>query len=323
MAATLSLDGDSPDGRPAWPYCSHVDDLQRPPTDGDRERVVARVNQAHDQGRISTADRDIRLGNVRSAQSMAELDLMSRDLDQLEAALPYSKFDPAAGVGPEAVSVSAPPRRIVLAVALVVVLVVIAVAALVVVGFRVSRSSDEASTASPAAPVDPASEQPATAPDTDPGVDPPAAPAYSLSAGGVRSFLATYRKKFGTSRVVDITFYGDYVIVNVPVPGKARQEGWLYRKGTWTGFGGIRATFPGTQVVDTNRLDIPALARNIARAKRTLNVEQPQAYVIIRFLPQIDQTPSVDVHVSNTFQESGYLATTLDGQVQRAYPYTR
>ena len=154
-------------------------------------------------------------------------------------------------------------------------------------------------------------------------MDPPAGPAYSLSAAGIRGFLATYRKKFGTSRVVDLTFYGDYVIVNVPVPGKARQEGWLYRKGTWTGFGGIRATFPGTQVVDTNRLDIPALARNIARAKRTLNVEQPQAYVIIRFIPQIEQTPSVDVHVTNKFQESGYLATTLAGKVERAYPYTR
>ena len=69
--------------------------------------------------------------------------------------------------------------------------------------------------------------------------------------------------------------------------------------------------------------DIPALARNIARAKRTLNVEQPQAYVIVRFLRQVDDVPSVDVHVTNKFQESGYLATTLDGKVERAYPYTR
>ncbi len=299
-----------------------MDDLQRPPSDGDRERLVARVNQAHDAGRISTADRDIRLGNVRSAQSVAELDLMSRDLDQLDAALPYSTFDPAAGVGPQAVAVTAPSRRIVLGVSLVVALVLIAVAALVV-GLRVSGSSDDGPTASPGAPADPGSDEPATDPDTDPQVDPPAGPAYTLSAAGIRGFLATYRKKFGTSRVVDLTFYGDYVIVNVPVPGKARQEGWLYRKGTWTGFGGIRATFPGTRVVDTNRLDIPALARNITRAKRTLNVEQPQAYVIIRFIPRIDQAPSVDVHVTNQFQESGYLATTLDGKVERAYPYDR
>ena len=97
---------------------------------------------------------------------------------------------------------------------------------------------------------------------------------------------------------MELTFYQDYVIVNVPVPGKARQEGWLYRQGTWTGFGGIRATFPGSKVVDTNRLNIPALTRNIARARNSLNVEKPaQAYVIIRFIERVDTVPSVDIHV--------------------------
>jgi hypothetical protein len=312
-----------------------VDDLQRPPADGDRDQVVARINRVHDEGRISTADRDIRLGNVRSAQSMAELDLMSRDLDQLEAALPpggaeaaptapFSTFDPKHTAVDEGVEVIVGARRMALSLFLVVVLVLVAVAALFVVGYRVSRSSDDG--ASPAAPGVPASEEPpATPPETEPADDdPPAGPAYSLGASGIRSWLATYRKKFGTSWVVDLTFYEDYVIVNVPVPGKARQSGWLYRNGTWTGFGGVRATIPGSEIVDTNRLDIPALARNIARARRTLNVEQPvQAYVIIRFISTFDKVPSVDIHVANKFQESGYLATTLAGRVERAYPYTR
>jgi hypothetical protein len=319
-----------------------VDDLQRPPSDKDREQVVARINRVHDEGRISTADRDIRLGNVRTAQSLAELDLMTRDLDQLEATLapagsgtpaapaapstpaaPWSTFDPDAGVGPDGITVSVAPRRTLLAVTLVLALVLVAVGALVAVGFRVSRSLDSNPSVAPGNPANPATEQPATPADTDPEVDPPAGPAYSLTAGGIRNFLAVYRKKFGTSRVVDLTLFGDYVVVNVPVPGKARQEGWLYRGGTWTGFGGVRATFPGTEVVDTNRLDIAALTRNITRARRTLNVEEPQAYVIIRFMPQIDLVPSVDIHVTNKFQESGYLATTLDGKVERAYAYDR
>ena len=80
-----------------WPYCSRVDDLQRPPGDSDRERVATRINRVHDEGRISAADRDIRLGNVRSAQSMAELDLMTRDLDQLEATLAPSVPGTAGG----------------------------------------------------------------------------------------------------------------------------------------------------------------------------------------------------------------------------------
>ena len=200
----------------AWPYCSRVEDLQRPPADGDRERVVARINRVHDEGRISTADRDIRLGNVRSAQSMAELDLMSRDLDQLEAALPLERLRFAVrrlrprGRWTSTRRPSADSKRSRWA-----------------DRARPSRSSwcwcwsgwrrcSWSATASPVlrrrpervtrAPADPATDEPATPPDTDPEVDPPAGPAYSLSAGGIRGFLATYRKKFGTSRVVDLTF---------------------------------------------------------------------------------------------------------------------
>ena len=314
------------------PYCSRVDDLQGPPADKDREQVVTRINRVHDEGRISTADRDIRLGNVRSAQSRAELDLMSRDLDQLEATLapaaspassgPYSTFDPKAGVSSHEMTVTGSPRRFVLVLSLVVVLALAGVAAFFVVVSRVSSSS-EGPSSSPGAPTEPGSDDPATPADTDPGVDKPG-PSYTLSGSGIRTWLATYRKKFGTTRVVDLTFYTDYVIVDVPVPGKARQSGWLYREGNWTGFGGVRATFPGSQVVDTRRLDIDALTRNISRARRTLNVERPaQAYVILRYIKPVDAAPSVDIHVVNKFQESGYLATTLAGQVERAYPYSR
>ena len=64
--------------------------------------------------------------------------------------------------------------------------------------------------------------------------------------------------------------------------------------------------------------------RNIVRARRTLDVEAPaQAYVVLRYIRPGDARPSADIHVSNEFRESGYLATTLGGQVERAYPYTR
>jgi hypothetical protein len=311
-----------------------VDDLQRPPGDSDREQLAARINRAHDDGRIGAADRDIRLGNVRSAQSMAELDLMTRDLDQLEAVLPpatgtpatkaqtpaapWSTFDPKAAK--RSAGVAGSPRRTAVIVLLVVGIAVIGAAVAAVIGFR--SSSDDPS-ASPDTPAAPAPQDPG-APDA-PEPDPPAVSVYKLTQTGIQDFLATYRRKFATSRVVDLTFYTDYVIVDAPVPGKARQSGWLFRNDSgWTTFGGVRATFPGSAVVNTNRLDIPALVRNIARARRTLNVEAPaQAYVIIRFIPRIDPVPSVDIHVANQFQESGYLATTLDGKVQRAYPYDR
>jgi hypothetical protein len=195
----------------------------------------------------------------------------------------------------------------------------------VVIAYVANRIADSvgSSTSSTEPAVDPA---PGDA-DEDPGtdVDTPSGPAYALTAEGVTDFLAAYRQKFGTSLVVDLALYGDYAIVDVPVPGKARQAGWLYRNGSgWTSFGGVRATFPGSSVVNTRRLDVDALMRTVVRARRTLGVERPaQAYVIVRFIPRIEDAPSVDIHVTNSFQESGYLATRLDGTVERAYPYTR
>ncbi|MCW2846297.1 MAG: hypothetical protein JWR90_271 [Marmoricola sp.] len=84
-----------------------MEDPQRQPKDSDRSLVAGRIKRASDEGRISGADRDIRLGNVWNAQSMAELDLMTRELDQLDATplptttppvgeKPWSKFTPAA-----------------------------------------------------------------------------------------------------------------------------------------------------------------------------------------------------------------------------------
>ncbi len=285
--------------------------------------MAARVGKAYAEGRIGAADRDIRLGNVRSAQSMAELDLMTRELDQLEAALsplapqdtvpgkaaaPYSTFNPKSRAG---MGATVSGRRTAVIVAIVVVLALVAATGAAIIGLVAgSGGSSSSSTKAPGA--------------ADP--DKPAqGPAYELSATGITSWLAAYEAKFGTSEVVELTFYEDYVIVNVPVPGKARQSGWLYRNDIgWRDFGGVRASFPGAQVVDTRELDIPALMRNVARARRTLNVEEPaQAYVIVRFIQRVDEIPSVDIHLSNKFQESGYLATTLAGKVERAFPYDR
>jgi hypothetical protein len=303
-----------------------VDDLQRSPADKDRDPVAARINKAYAEGRIGAADRDIRLGNVRSAQSMAELDLMTRELDQLEAALPaatpqdsdpakpatpYGKFNPKSRAG---LTAKASGRRTAIIMSIVVGIAVIIAAGVAVIGFA---SGGEDSSSPPGSTTAPGQKQ-------DPN-KPFAGPPYKLTAKGITNFLAAYKAKFGTTNVVDLTFYEDYVIVNAPVPGKARQSGWLYRNDLgWRDFGGVRATFPGSVVVDTDQLAIPALMRNVARARRTLNVETPaQAYVIIRFIDRIDEVPSVDIHVANKFQESGYLATTLDGKVERAYPYDR
>ena len=302
-----------------------MDDPQRQPRDPDRAQLSARIRGAADQGRISTADRDIRLSNVRNAQSVAELDLMTRELDQLDAALPvspvpgpapYARFDPAP---PRASSSSAGPRTALVAILVAVAVVLAGVAGLI--GFLAQGSESVDTFATPVPEASTAAGPEESRDEGEPAT--PTGPAYSLTAAGVRGFLATYRQRFRTTQVVELTLYGDYVIVNVPVAGRSRQTGWLFRPGTgFTSFGGTRASFPGSRPVDVRRLDVTALMRNVARARRTLNVERPtQTYAVIRFIRGVDDQPRVDVHVANGFGESGYLATTLAGQVRRAFPY--
>jgi hypothetical protein len=318
-----------------------VDDPHRKPGDRDRADLVARIKRAAEQGRIAAADRDIRLANVANAQSAGELDLIGRDLDQLEATVPAAPPGPAAATtwaGPAAEPVAdvlaekavdaarTTARSVGLVTFLLVILVGLGVGAVAVVNaMRGSSGPADPGSGGLKDPI-PISQAPspgdATGATSAPTPEPPG-PAYSLTAAGIRAFLQAYQERFGTTEVVDLTMYGDYVVVQVPIAGKARHEGWLYRSGKgWTSFGGVSANFPGARPVDTTRLAIRALVGNIETARTTLNVEDPTTtYVIVRQYTPGDVVPSVDIHVANDFSESGYLATTLDGKIDRAYPY--
>lgn len=321
------------------PYAAPVDDPHRQPRDQDRNQLVTRIKRAADAGRIGEADRDIRLRNVAAAHSMAELDLMARELDQLESALPAGAAAPtwagpptqsaADELADKAHDVARSTARSVGVVALIILAFVVAAVG-VLAFFRVGGSdSHSASGASGSedlldpSPIVSTVPVPSTEPDTSPATNTPAGAAYSLTGPGIRAFLDLYRSTYDTTEVVDLVLYGDYAIVSVPVPGKARHEGLLYRNDSgFTDFGGIRANAPGTRIIDVATLNLRAMLRNIERARATLNVEDPTTtYVVIRHLAS-SGAPDVNIYVSNEFRESGYLATTMDGQVERAYPYS-
>jgi hypothetical protein len=285
----------------------------------DRSALIARIQRAAAEGRISDVDRDLRIQNVRSAGSPAELELMARDLDLLETTIAPS----GAGYASPATTIEAASgsqvRKLVPVLIVVLVLAVLGAGAGALLVFS-SSSSPSATRLGDPVPLT-AQVSPSASPTTDPS---PATPAYSLSADGVRRFMATYRQRFGTTRTVSATFYGEYVVVQVPVAGSKRHSGWVYRQSSgFTDFGGTTANFPGSAAVDLTKLDIAALFANVSRAKRVLHVaDANQTYVIIDYRPQLDPAPNVNIYLTNKFNESGYLATRLNGQVERAYPYS-
>ena len=331
-----------------------MSDTQDQPSRDERDQIADRITRAAAAGWMSTADRDIRLGNARMAQSRAELDLMSRDLEQLETAMAgsaaasrgpgfvaalgpgrpsasghraealYHRFDPgqvSSGDGSKVVGGGS--RRgltVTMSVTVAALFVAGVIAFIALIGHRVASSSAP-SVLPPAQTDDTTRTEPSGASSTAPRVP---SGDYGLTTKGLTAFLATYATKFGTTKVVDLVLYPQYAVVDVPVAGgRGRQAGWLYRKDSgWTSFGGVRAVFPGATTIDTTRLNVAALVRNVARARRTLNVEDPGiTYVVLRFVPPSDRVAGVDIHVSNRFSESGYLATRLDGSIDRAYPF--
>jgi hypothetical protein len=322
---------------PKTPYASRVEDPQRKPGDRDRSALVARIKRAADEGRIGPADRDIRLGNVASAQTLAELDLMGRDLDQLEAAVHSSAATvPPAWTGPTpppladevsdaAVSFAKSTARSVgVLTAVILALVLVGAGASALLAFRSSGDSSSGGLLEPE-PIPSAGTDDPSPGESSEGASPSSGAAYALTGPGIRAFLSDYRARFDTTVVVDLTLYDDYAVVQVPRAGTHRHAGFLFRPASgWTDFGGVTANFPGAAAVDLRKLDVPALIRNIARARRTLNVEDfSVTYVSIDYRPQFDDAPNVNIHVSNPFNESGYLATRLDGTVERAYPFSQ
>lgn len=293
----------------------------------DRDAFIARINRAADAGLIGSVDRDIRITNVKHAQSETELQLIARDLDQLEGSLrpaeswvgppstaPVPAAQPAGAAtvtspatSPAAGSTAGKVAGIIGCVVVVVVAVtflVIGIVAFVAIRGATSSSSGGDSAVS-----------------GDVEVAEPLVPPYGLDEQGINDFLTTYRDRFDTSQVVELVMYDDYAVVQVPVEGKARSAGWLYRDGKWEDFGGVRASFPGSQPVDTARLDAAALAGNVERARTALGVEEASTTYVVVHDYSVDEPPQVLVYASNEYNESGYLLTRLRGAVVREYPF--
>jgi hypothetical protein len=305
------------------------------------------IDDAYAEGRITAADRSLRVANVESAATLAELDLVVRDLrlDPGEVA-PRMVPPPPAQPAPPPPALPPPPppqpkaRGIerdsvrgfrvtsqkgpntgfkIGALTLVGVIVLISIgASLFVANLDVGDSVDVTTDPFPF-PEDPLSpgELP-TGEITDGPVD-----RLALTEAGLRWFVGRYEDQFGTSRVLRLTLWADRASIDRPVHSGRRHEMWSYRDGAFEQYGSITTNSPGTAVVDLRQLRLKALVANIARAKRTLNVEKPETVYVIVANDSLGDGPEAHIYVTNEYNESGYLATTFGGKVVRSYPFQR
>jgi hypothetical protein len=275
--------------------------------DADRDACVELIEAAFVDGQLNSADRDLRVGRALSAETVDELQTLTRDLQ-----LPPGQVLSATPSGPPS-RLSSGSRRVggVLVGLVVFVALVVAGVTAIVALFYFASSDGEVTTTT----VVPSA---SAAPEVS--VEEAEAPSFEMTAGQVRAFLGAYEEQFGTLEVYEAAFYPGRVGVMVPVRGsRPRMERW-----SWTGewrqdTEASRVTGPGG-IVDLGTVDVRRMFANIDTARRTLEVDRGKlTHVLVN--RWFDDQAAVNIYIGNQFGESGYLRTTPPGEVVRAYPY--
>ncbi len=281
--------------------------------DADRDRFVELIEAAYVDGQLGSADRDFRVGRALSAETLDELETLTRDLQLPPGYVPPAA--PASAPSRSFAALSSGSRRaggVVVGLVVFIALVVAGVTGIVALFFFAS-SGGEVTTTTGVPPASAAPEVP---------VEEAEAPSFTMTPGGVRGFVAAYEEQFGTAEAYEVTFFPERVLAEVPVRGsRPRMERWTWT-GEWRQDSTAAAVTGPDQRVDTGAIDVRRMFANIDVAKRTLNVERGRLThaVLMRWA---GEPTALNLYIGNQFNESGYLRTTPAGDVVRAYAYGR
>ena len=276
--------------------------------DADRDRHVELIEAAYADGQLGAEDRELRVARALTAASLSELEALTRDL-QAPPGSPSPALPPAQPVvqpGAPAPSrpVSRPPRSVgaLVALGLVAVFAVGAGSVALLAGSAEPESTSSSGVV----------EQPTESPVEETA-------GFELGPRTVRAFLRDYEAQFATLEAHDVVLHPTRVFVEVPVRGsRPRAEDWSY-DGAWRRESAASSAIRFPQVVDLGGVSVRRLFANIAVARRTLDVERAQlTHVVVR--RNLEGTPTVNIYVGNSFDESGYLMTTLSGEILRRFP---
>jgi hypothetical protein len=272
--------------------------------DADRERYVDIIEAAYVDGQLGEQDRELRVSRALTAQTLDELDALTRDLQDRPVPV-AARVDTPSAAAPRAAKLVVGGAFAVITLAVLLIFGAVGLAL-----FSVTGESDE----SPAvvisgeavpvpAEVDVVEEQ----------------PSFAMTAPEVRRFVRAYEREFGTLDAYDVGFYPTRVGVQVPVRGsRPRFERWTW-DGEWTQDTEAAAVRGPGEVIDLGALDLRRLFANIATARKTLRVERGRlTHVLVNDWSEV---PTVNIYIGNRFDESGYLKTTLSGEVLRSFPH--
>ncbi|MDT9593094.1 DUF1707 domain-containing protein [Nocardioides zeae] len=144
---------------------------------------------------------------------------------------------------------------------------------------------------------------------------------WALDEESVGRFVAAWSER--SPYFTELGLWDDWAQVTVPVAATLpRDEQWHYR-GT-----GPATLFHASQparnapVMDLGDLDLKRLWDNVEHALADLDVEDAVLQRISVGLDVIDELPTVDIWVTNAYEETAWLETTLSGRIVEEWPFS-
>lgn len=271
--------------------------------DADRDHYVDVIEAAYVDGQLGEADRELRVSRALTAETLDELDGLTRDLQNRPAPAVPAPVAPAAAAR---VPARGPGPGVGKAVGVV--------AAMAFLGALLTSMQAEEQWAGGML------EEPTAVVPWAEVEEAGAEPGFQMTPRRLREVVAAYESEFGTREAYEVVFFPRRVVVQVPVPGRRpRSERWTW-DGAWTQDAGAAAV-PGTrQRVDIGDVDAGRLVDNVATARRALGVEKGRFTHAL--LTRTGQEPAeLTIHVGNQFNESGHLSTTPGGDILRRQRY--
>lgn len=277
--------------------------------DADRDRYVEVLEAAYVDGQLGAEDRELRVSRALQAETLAELDMITRDLQGRPA--------PPVPVAPT--RVTAAPRPTPSSGARSMNKVGVGAVGSVLLGiafFAATASSmqdqDDWAVGSTEVYEEDLWEQ-LEAAEHQPG--------FSMEARRVREFVTAYEAEFGTLEAFEVGFFPRRVGVQVPVSAeRPRYERWTW-DGQWTQHTDASAVIGPYGRVDLGEVDARRLVENIATARGALRVERGRFSHAVLTRSAGDPA-ELNIYITNTFHESGYLSTTPAGEILRRHPYS-
>jgi hypothetical protein len=277
-----------------------------------RTAAIEQVDQALASGRIVQADHDLRVDQLRGAQTMQDVDLQVRELPPLTPAPPLVQQWPLVNYGPGAPGATTPGSPatsggnggkggraiggVIVAVILVAVIVPIAG---VIIAFVSARSSfPEFSSVGP-------TDETTYAPGQVPGKD-----GVNLhTVSGYQDLVDAVRSEFHATYAYEAVIYPRYAVVELPTGTNNRYQDF-YWNGDELQLQDIKGTSEEPQV-DLALLD-PQQMIDMLDTVRS-RTDHPDSWYVV--YADFGQGPQVSAYASNDFGENNYLVESLDGTV--------